>query len=184
MICLHETTIGWIGSSFFLGWALSAPFITPLSDKLGRKWLVVAAGAAGAVFYSLMLFGRSVWVVIAMQFLNGVLTSARTGVGFIYMCEFVPPEWIGLVTTIFNVVDGSSTIVITLYFEFISKHWFWIASVGLVYNIVSITAIAIFVPESPLYLLKTKQFSRAQTILKQVLKPSNPETLALIDNLD
>lgn len=55
---------------------------------------------------------------------------------------------------------------------------------GFFSNLVSVIAIAFFIPESPLYLLKADKIYRAQIILQQILKTKRSDCIAMINDLD
>ena len=61
-------------------------------------------------------------------------------------------------------------IQITLYFEYVSKHWFWLEFVGLWIGIISVILLIIFIPESPKWLYTWKNFSKSREILAYVAK--------------
>ena len=106
--------------------------MTTLSDKYGRKWFVVSTAIVQTFCFTAMLFSRSVWLTIAMNFVNGFIAPGGVVVGFIYICEFLPPEWLSFMTILYEISDSISILVATAYFDLISKHWKYIASVGLV----------------------------------------------------
>ena len=43
MYCANPQLISFIGTFFFLGFALASPIIPPMSDKYGRKWFFFGA---------------------------------------------------------------------------------------------------------------------------------------------
>lgn len=180
---MPSTKIGYIGSSYLAGWAVSSPLVALYADKKGRKPLFVISLVLQAIFYSVMMFSQSLFLTIGMQFCNGLLTGARINVAFVYLNEFVTKKWQSVLAIIFNVFDGSLALIFTIYFRYIDKHWFYVSSIGLAFNIVAIIGVTFFLTESPLFLLKSNQVARAQTILLSTFKSSDLRTKALIDDL-
>ena len=90
-----------------------------------------------------------------MSFCNGFCVSGRNNIAFVYLTEFLTPQCVNLATLGFLFFDGFSCLFIAVYFEFINKHWQYVTSIGIVMAVVSFAGILVFIPESPLWLLKT-----------------------------
>ena len=83
----------------------------------------------------------------------GVVASGRISVGYVYMSEFLTPKNMLVVATIFSILDGGTNLFGTLYFEFISKNYLWLATFGLTLNLMCVLGVAFWVPESIQWLL-------------------------------
>ena len=167
LICVSSRTIGWIGSTYFVGWALGSPVIPILSDKWGRRWIVVISALGSVICYAGLQFSQSVYVTIALNFAGGIITAGRSSICFVYMCEFVPSNLQNYLTIFFCALDGTQQTAMTIYFQFISRRWFWISAVGFFYNLVALIGIAFFLPESPIYLQRQTKFSGRRLFLSK-----------------
>lgn len=103
-----------------------------------------------------ILFTHSINTTIALMFMAGFANSGRCSVGFLYLSEFLTPEWIIPIATIYNMSDGGLTYFdMTLYFDVVSKDYFWFCQLGVWFTLISIIAVNAYLPESPLWLIKT-----------------------------
>jgi MFS transporter, DHA1 family, multidrug resistance protein len=81
-IGVHENTEMWSGlifsSAFFAG-AIATPFWGNLADKYGRKPMIVRAGFALFVIYTLMAFVTNPYQILALRILQGLLSGFIPG---------------------------------------------------------------------------------------------------------
>jgi len=96
-----------------------------------------------------------------MMGVAGMATSGRSTVGYVFINEFLTPNWQVAFGTAFNFVDGLTGLIITLYFDFVSKYYIYIASVGLILTGISIVTVFLFSNESPLWQLKKGKIEAA-----------------------
>jgi len=68
-----------------------------------------------------------------------------------------------------NVIDGSVTIFVAVYFRFISKNWLWWEVFGLTLTVFS-TICLFLLPESPKYLWSAKKYKEARESLAYIAK--------------
>ncbi|PLS08614.1 MFS transporter [Neobacillus cucumis] len=81
-IGVHQHTEMWSGllfsSAFFAG-ALASPFWGRMADKYGRKPMIVRAGFALFVIYTLMAFVTNPYQILALRILQGLLSGFIPG---------------------------------------------------------------------------------------------------------
>ncbi|WP_059173822.1 MFS transporter [Bacillus sp. FJAT-27445] len=79
---VHENTEMWsgliFGSAFFAG-AIASPFWGRVADKYGRKPMIVRAGIALFVIYTLMAFVTNPYQILALRILQGLLSGFIPG---------------------------------------------------------------------------------------------------------
>ena len=84
---------GWLGASYALMQFLFAPLWGSLSDKVGRKPILIGSLIGDAVFYT--LFGLSVHTIagqFAARILAGIFSSASLSVAQAYAADITPPH--------------------------------------------------------------------------------------------
>ncbi len=175
LVCVSGEKIGLIGSMFFAGWSSTILFIPFFSDKIGRRWIFF-----GAMFMTLscmigMYSSHSINFTISLMFIAGMATSGRTTVGYVLANEFLAPKWQVVFGTIFNFIDGCTGLILTLYFDFISKYYFWMSSVGSVFAALSVVGMLFLAFESPLWLLKMGRVAAAQRTIRKMMKMNGVE---------
>lgn len=169
---------------FFAGWSTTVLFIPFLSDKIGRRWIffisiVLVAGAMAG-----LLFSSNLNLTISLMFLEGALTSGRTMVGYVYINEFLTPSWQVVFGTAFNFIDGTTYLWMTLYFDFINRHYWYFSIIGLVFTCVGTVCTYFYMPESPLWALKSGKTEQAKAILLRIMKTNQVDCIADIDSID
>ena len=107
---------------------------------------------------------------IFFMFLAGMATSGRTTVGYVLATEYFVPKYQVLFGTLFNFLDGTTSLILTTYYAFITKHYLWGSMIGCVYAILCCIGMLFFAKESPLWLLKMGRISECQQILRQVMR--------------
>ena len=82
-----------IASAFFLGWGASLLWLPRYADIYGRKRLFAIGMTVGAVFYTLLMLTESLYTMIFVTFVMGMITSIRVNVGSVYLMEMMPKSY-------------------------------------------------------------------------------------------
>ena len=64
---------GWVGSIYFAGYAVAAPVLTSLSDRIDGRWVLAGSslvGAAASVAFGLWV--DDFWPALVLRFVSGV----------------------------------------------------------------------------------------------------------------
>ena len=93
LACTSPANVGALGSSFFLGWAVSLAWLPRLADIHGRSTIFKTAMVATLILLTMVYLTFNIYVMIGINFLLGTLTSARLSIGYVYMQEFVSTEY-------------------------------------------------------------------------------------------
>ncbi len=85
------TMVGLLVAIFAAAQLLSSPFWGRLSDRYGRRPLLIAGLLISAVSFALFGFATSIWMLFAFRFVQGV-SGGTVGVVQAYVSDSVPPE--------------------------------------------------------------------------------------------
>lgn len=155
MICLPKPIIGLMGTAYFGGWASTVLFIPMFADKNGRKQVFFWSLVVSIFTMFLMVFvSKNFYFTMSLMFISGMATSGRTTTGYIYAGEFLVPKWRIVFGVGFIFLNGLTGLLITLYFDFVSNYYLYIAMCGLIPTLISATTVQMYGVESPLWLLK------------------------------
>lgn len=149
-----------------MGWSSSVLFIPFASDKIGRRWLFTATMICTTGSMIGLILSTNINLTIFFMFFAGMATSGRTTVGYVLATEYLVPKYQVLLGTLFNFMDGSTSLILTTYYAFISKHYVWAALIGCGYAIICCVGMLFFAKESPLWLLKMGRVEECQAILR------------------
>lgn len=161
---------GWVVSSVLLGAILGAAIIGPMSDKYGRKKLILLSsiiflfGALGSAF------SPEFWTLILSRIILGIAVGASSALIPTYLAELSPAEKRGSVSSLFQlmVMTGILLAYVTNY-TFSNLYSGWRLMLGFAAIPAAILFLgAIILPESPRFLVKDKRFDEAQSVLSQM----------------
>jgi MFS transporter, DHA1 family, multidrug resistance protein len=112
-IGVHHHTEMWSGlifsSAFFAG-AIATPFWGNLADKYGRKPMIVRAGFALFVIYTLMAFVTSPGQILALRILQGLLSGFIPG-AIALIGTNTPSEKVGYALSMMSSASASGMIL-------------------------------------------------------------------------
>jgi MFS family permease len=170
LICVDKEHIGLIGSVYFMGWTTTCLVVPPPADRYGRRLIFLGCITLLLVSYAWLMFTHNINVTISMMYLQGFITSGRITVGYVYMQEFMTPKWRVVIGATWNVFDGLTYLFMTIYFGWIDKHYFWYCMIGFWFATFTVCVGLLFIPESPLWLLKVGRFDQAKLAIKKIVK--------------
>ncbi|URZ07028.1 sugar porter family MFS transporter [Clostridium felsineum] len=167
---LNSWQQGFVVSAVLLGAVLGAAIIGPMSDKYGRKKLILLSaiiffiGAIGSAF------SPEFWTLILSRIILGAAVGSSSALIPTYLAELSPAKKRGSMSSLFQlmVMSGILLAYITNY-SFSGFYSGWRVMLGFA----AIPAAILFLgglvlPESPRFLVKTKRLDDAKTILDQM----------------
>lgn len=154
----------------------------PLSDRLGRRLMVIAVGLVFAVGSIASAISTNIEFLIFSRFLLGLSAGSATQIIPVYIAEVAPPQHRGRMVVLFQfmVVFG---ITVAYFSGFVlGDHWRWMFGLGLVPAVILLLGMVIL-PESPRWLVMKNQEAKAQAILER-LRASKDAAIAEIAEIE
>lgn len=180
---LSAAMTGWVASCALVGCMVGAMFAGALSDKLGRKKVLMISALAFAISSLGIIIPWGLDSFIAFRFIGGVGIGIASMLAPMYISEIAPADIRGRLISIYQlgIVIGILLIyfvnagIAGLYDESwnIEHGWRWMFGSGIIPSIVFIVLLLI-VPESPRWLAQQNNWAEAEKVLKKV----NGETKA------
>jgi sugar porter (SP) family MFS transporter len=181
-----EAQIGWANSCALIGCLIGALVAGALSDKFGRKRLLIIAAMIFAVTSLGNALAGNFTVFIAWRIFGGVAIGLASSLSPMYIAEIAPAQIRGKLVAInqLTVVIGILLAQYINWFlvrdlpqgatdEFIRNSWFGQQGWRWMFGLTSAPAILffigmLFVPESPRWLAKNGKSDHARSILTKI----------------
>ncbi len=174
---LSSTMVGWAASSAIWGCVIGAMFAGYLSDRYGRKTVLIFT----AVIFGVSSYGAAVandlTFFILMRMFGGMAVGAASMVSPLYISEVAPPAVRGRLVTLYQlaIVIGINIIyIINLKISQSGDHQ-WNLDLGWRYMLgsevipsVLFFLLLFFVPESPRWLVSQGKAQKAENTLQKI----------------
>ena len=181
-----ETQIGWANSCALIGCLIGSLMAGALSDKFGRKPLLMLAALLFVVTSLGNALANNFTIFIAWRILGGVGIGLASGLSPMYISEVAPAQMRGQLVAV-----NQLTIVVGILFaqylnwfivrdlppgatdEFIKNSWFgqmgwrWMFGLTALPSLLFLLGVS-FVPESPRWLAKNGKAGRARSVLAKI----------------
>ncbi|AGX41210.1 sugar porter family MFS transporter [Clostridium saccharobutylicum] len=169
---LNSWQQGWIVSSVLLGAVLGAAIIGPMSDKYGRKKLILLSSLIFFVGALGSAFSPEFWTLMLSRIVLGIAVGASSALIPTYLAELSPAEKRGSMSSLFQlmVMSGILLAYITNY-SFSGLYSGWRIMLGFAAIPAAILFLgALILPESPRFLVKDGRLDEAKEVLIQMNK--------------
>jgi sugar porter (SP) family MFS transporter len=181
-----EAQIGWANSCALIGCLVGALVAGALSDRFGRKRLLIAAALIFAATSLGNAFANNFSIFIAWRMLGGVAIGLASNLSPMYIAEVAPAQIRGKLVAInqLTVVVGILLAQYINWFlvrnlppgatdDFIRNSWFGQQGWRWMFGLTALPSMLFFlgmliVPESPRWLAKNGKPDRARNILKKI----------------
>jgi hypothetical protein len=90
---------------------------------MGRRIPCLVSAVFSCFVYLTIILSKNLDLSISMFFFLGLTCPAKSNIVYVYMLELIPAKHQTKIGTLMLIMDGSTTLFITIYFRFISKHW-------------------------------------------------------------
>lgn len=171
---LSAPMTGWAASSALLGCMLGAAAAGTLSDRFGRKRILLLS----AIFFTASAVGcgmaRTAGDLVIWRIVGGMGIGVASMISPLYIAEVAPPRVRGLLVSLqqFAIISGilgayfSNSLILHLDLADSAK-WRWMFAVG-AFPALAFLALLLPVPESPRWLVKQGMADKAARILGRV----------------
>lgn len=175
----NAATIGWITSSLMLGAVLGGALSGQLSDRFGRRKMILVAAiifALGSILCGISPTNGTLYL-IAVRILLGLAVGAASALVPAYMSEMAPAELRGRLSGLNQtmIVSGMLLSYIMAWFlRHLPHTWAWRSMLALA----AVPAVILFLgvlklPESPRFLVKNGNHDQARQVLSYIRAPED-----------
>ena len=194
---LTPAMVGWAASSALIGCVLGAACAGTVSDRIGRKKVLLIA----AVFFFISAVGsaipRNLTEFVLYRILGGLAVGAASMMSPLYIAEISPAHIRGRMVSLnqLAIVSGMLIVYFVNYFiegfgATLGESWNLLYGWRWMFGSEALPAFLLFVlmfcvPESPRWLIKNRCEEKARKILCRVNGPAHAETelMAIRENL-
>jgi len=160
---LSASVLGFLFSAALVGMAVGAMVLSPLSDRFGRKRIMLYSVGLIAIAMVGIGFSNSLAPLIGLRFLTGVGVGGVLGSASSLVSEFAPEKHRSLLVIISATGFTVGTVVVGPIAASIIElaGWRGIFFVGAGFGGLAFLLVLLFLPESPEYLARSGQKSTA-----------------------
>ncbi|HEV3091856.1 MAG TPA: MFS transporter [Candidatus Cybelea sp.] len=180
---LNALTTGLIGAATLFGILVGAPLFGHLTDRHGRRILMIADLCAFVVVAVAQIFATSAWELIALRFVLGVAIGADYPIATAIVAEFMPQRLRGAALSAMEGVWslGAATAYLAGYALLRTgpESWKWILASPAIFAAVGLLMRA-SAPESPLWLEARDRGELARVSFATLFQSGFREKLAFV----
>lgn len=168
---LNDIALGLAVSSITVGCLIGALFAGSLSDKYGRKTMMLITALLFIVSALGCSLSQSLWLFIASRTIGGLAVGAASVLCPTYISEIAPAARRGTLVSYnqFAIVTG---ILLAYAIDFalinITQGWRFMLSVPMIFGIIYLILLNVSFPESPRWLLKAGSKDTAWKVLAKI----------------
>lgn len=166
----NELQLGWGVSSILLGCIAGAFGTGVLTERFGRKSVMLVVALFFAISCAGMALAHSAVSFIAFRILGGIAVGAVSVLSPMYVAEVAPPGIRGTLVTIYQLAITLGILVsylVNFALHDVENNWRWMFATGLIPSVVFFTGL-FFIPESPRWLVKAGKLSQARDVLERI----------------
>uniref|UniRef100_A0A453Q8J3 Major facilitator superfamily (MFS) profile domain-containing protein n=1 Tax=Aegilops tauschii subsp. strangulata TaxID=200361 RepID=A0A453Q8J3_AEGTS len=163
---------GLLVATSLIGATLITTFSGPLSDRVGRRPMLVASSLLYTLAGLLMLWSPTVGVLLLARLVDGFAVGLAVTLVPVYISETAPPEVRGLLSTLPQ-LTGSTGMFLSYCMVFAmtlapSPNWRVMMGVLVLPSLVYVAVTVFFLPESPRWLVSKGRMKEARVVLRML----------------
>jgi sugar porter (SP) family MFS transporter len=166
----NELQLGWGVSSILVGAIIGAFGTGSLTERYGRKSLLISVALFFAISCAGMALAHTQIFFISFRVLGGLAVGAVSVLSPMYVAEVAPPKIRGTLITIYQLAITMGILtayLINFALHDVENNWRWMFATGLIPSIVFFVGL-FFIPESPRWLVKAGFKEKALVVLKRI----------------
>ena len=165
-----ELQLGWGVSSILVGAIVGAFGTGTLTEKYGRKRLLISVALFFAVSCAGMALAKSQAFFISFRVLGGLAVGAVSVLSPMYVAEVAPSKIRGSLITIYQLAITFGILVsylVNFALHDVENNWRWMFATGLIPSIIFFIGL-FFIPESPRWLIKAGFKEKGRLVLERI----------------
>ena len=165
-----ELQLGWGVSSILVGAILGAFGTGTLTERYGRKSLLISVALFFAISCAGMALANTAPFFIAFRVLGGLAVGSVSVLSPMYVAEVAPPKIRGTLVTIYQMAITLGILISYLVnygLHEVDNNWRWMFATGLFPSILFFIGL-FFIPESPRWLAKAGFTEKAAIVLERI----------------
>lgn len=168
---LNEYSLGWAVSSLLIGCGLGAILASMLSEKFGRRYVLILCALLFAISGAGAGTSVSLSTFIIFRLIGGLGVGAAAMVSPMYIAEMSPVAWRGRLVSLYQLAIVSG--ILLAYFanyalvDTGSNNWRWMFASQVV-PATLFFFLLLAVPETPRWLVKKGRLKEARLVLKKI----------------
>ena len=166
----NELQLGWGVSSLLVGAIIGAFGSGILSDKYGRKNVLIIVALFFAVSCTFTALASSSVIFISARLFGGLAVGAASVLSPMYVAEVAPPKSRGMLVSIYQlaiVLGILCSFTINYGLHNLDNNWRWMFATGIVPSVVFFVGL-FFIPESPRWLYKAGRKEESLKVLTRI----------------
>ncbi len=166
----NELQLGWGVSSILVGAIIGAFGTGSLTERYGRKSLLISVALFFAISCLGMALAHTQIFFISFRVLGGLAVGAVSVLSPMYVAEIAPPKIRGTLITIYQLAITMGILtayLINFALHDVENNWRWMFATGLIPSILFFVGL-FFIPESPRWLVKAGFQDKAMLVLKRI----------------
>ncbi|RLD69876.1 MAG: arabinose-proton symporter [Bacteroidetes bacterium] len=165
-----ELQLGWGVSSILLGCIIGAFGTGSLTERYGRKRLLIIVALFFAVSCAGMALAHNQTSFILFRIIGGLAVGAVSVLSPMYVAEVAPPKIRGTLITAYQLAITMGILisyVVNFTLHEVDNNWRWMFATGLLPSVLFFIGL-FFIPESPRWMIKAGFREKALAVLDRI----------------
>ena len=167
---LSPTMQGVVTSMVLVGAVIGAAVGGPLTDRFGRKPIIIVMAVLFAVGSLLSAAASAIWILLVARFILGIAIGTASMLTPLYLSEMAPADKRGMIVSLnqFCITLGILlSYLVDFSFANVDGTWRWMLGIGAVPGVLLGVGMA-FLPESPRWLAAQGRTGEAERVLQDI----------------